>query len=140
MINALYADGGVIINTTGDVYLDCSGASGKNIVMGGFGEGGILLAEVGTMTLKWVGAGDPCEPYPFTYEASDFTVKRPEPNVEIYTYGEGTGIVETAVDADLQSAPAGYYTLTGQRLPQEPAGGIYIILYDNGTAVKAIKH
>ena len=33
----------------------------------------------------------------------------------------------------------GYYNLMGVKLPQEPTNGIYIIVYDNGTAKKVLK-
>jgi len=33
----------------------------------------------------------------------------------------------------------GYYSILGQKLPKEPASGIYIILYDNGESEKRIK-
>jgi len=48
-----------------------------------------------------------------------------------------TGIKE--VSPDLQANPIGYFTILGQRLPQEPAKGLYIILYDNGKAVKVMR-
>jgi hypothetical protein len=34
---------------------------------------------------------------------------------------------------------AGYYSIPGAKLPKEPASGLYIILYDNGKAEKAVK-
>jgi hypothetical protein len=34
----------------------------------------------------------------------------------------------------------GYYSIMGQRLPQAPEKGIYIIQYDNGTAKKVMKY
>jgi len=131
-------EGNIIINTTGNVSLDCSGSTGANLAMGAWGdEGGILLTEVGVLTLKWVGAGDPTTPYPFTYNASDFTVTRPEPNVEIYTYGGTVGIV--GVELAPSREVTGYYNIHGQKLPQEPESGLYIIMYDNGKVEKVFK-
>ena len=48
----------------------------------------------------------------------------------------GTGIKEISVEKASVSA---YYDLLGRKLPKEPANGIYIILYDNGTAKKVMK-
>ena len=54
------------------------------------------------------------------------------------TGGSGVNIITTA--AALQSASViGYYTLTGQRLPQAPEKGIYIIMYDNGKSEKVVQ-
>ena len=36
--------------------------------------------------------------------------------------------------------PVAYYTLTGQKLKQEPPNGIYVIIYDNGTTEKKINN
>ena len=33
----------------------------------------------------------------------------------------------------------GYYNILGEKLPKEPASGIYIILYDNGITKKIVK-
>ena len=49
----------------------------------------------------------------------------------------GAGIKEIPVEKASVSA---FYDLLGRKLPKEPASGIYIILYDNGKAVKAIKN
>ena len=48
---------------------------------------------------------------------------------------------ETAVTSVLSEAAAvvGYYSITGQRLPQVPEKGIYIIKYDNGKTEKRMK-
>jgi hypothetical protein len=47
-----------------------------------------------------------------------------------------TSISDISVD---NAKIIGYYSIMGQRLPQEPEHGIYIIRYDNGTARKTIK-
>ena len=56
------------------------------------------------------------------------------------TEGEGssTGVVGTLHATSLPGI-IGYYTLLGQKLPQEPQKGIYIILYDNGKTEKVVK-
>ena len=46
------------------------------------------------------------------------------------------GIVATTTTA---AQAVGYYNLMGIKLPQEPTSGIYIIVYDNGTAKKMLK-
>ena len=62
----------------------------------------------------------------------------------VYTFyysdvqGSNVGIVETWRAASLPRI-AGYYSLTGQKLPHEPKQGTYIILYDNGTSEKRVK-
>ena len=58
---------------------------------------------------------------------------------EFTTTGEPTGIVETRHATSLQPTITGYYTLTGIKLPKEPASGVYIITYDDGTAVKVMR-
>ena len=40
--------------------------------------------------------------------------------------------------ANYELRVAGYYNLMGQKLPQKPQSGIYIIKYDNGTAKKQL--
>ena len=56
------------------------------------------------------------------------------------TTGEGTGTgVVGRCNATPLSGIIGYYTLLGQKLPQEPQRGIYIILYDNGKSEKVAK-
>ena len=55
------------------------------------------------------------------------------------TEGEGTGVVG-ALHATPLPEIIGYYTLLGQKLPQEPQRGIYIILYDNGKSEKIMKY
>jgi len=47
-----------------------------------------------------------------------------------------TSVIETTVR---QAEIVGYYSIMGIKLSQEPASGIYIIKYDNGKTVKAIK-
>ena len=37
------------------------------------------------------------------------------------------------------SQVVGYYSILGQKLPKEPASGIYIVLYENGNAKKVVK-
>ncbi len=46
-------------------------------------------------------------------------------------------ISDTKVDTD--RIVAGYYSILGQRLSAAPESGVYIILYDNGSAKKIIK-
>ena len=48
------------------------------------------------------------------------------------------GVAETERDTALPSV-AGYYSITGQRLLQEPQKGIYIVVYENGTTEKRVK-
>ena len=50
----------------------------------------------------------------------------------------GSGIIEINNYPSLPKI-AGYYNILGARLPQEPVSGIYIIMYDNGTAVKVMR-
>jgi len=47
-----------------------------------------------------------------------------------------TGIAATAAT---EAKVTGYYSIMGQRLPQAPEKGFYIIMYDNGKAEKVIK-
>ncbi|MCL2328780.1 MAG: fibronectin type III domain-containing protein, partial [Bacteroidetes bacterium] len=54
------------------------------------------------------------------------------------TKGAGVGIEETWRAASLPRI-VGYFTLLGQKLSQEPAQGIYIIMYDNGTSETRVK-
>ena len=58
---------------------------------------------------------------------------------EFKTTGEPTGTVETCHDTSLQPTITGYYTITGTKLPKEPASGVYIITYDDGKAVKVVR-
>ena len=51
----------------------------------------------------------------------------------------GVPVVETQCIASLPANIIGYYSILGTRLPKEPASGIYIIVYDNGTAEKVVK-
>ena len=61
-------------------------------------------------------------------------------NGHFTTANENTGINDVAETQQVVPLRvAGYYSVLGQRLPQEPQNGVYIILYDNGTAVKVIK-
>ena len=55
----------------------------------------------------------------------------------VEVYSATTGIVQTVAN---KARIIGYCNLFGQRLPQEPGKGIYIILYDNGKTVKVIKN
>jgi len=56
------------------------------------------------------------------------------------TEGEGGGIgVVGTLHATSLPGIIGYYTLSGQKLPQEPQKGIYIVLYDSGKAEKMVK-
>ena len=45
----------------------------------------------------------------------------------------------TDVTVNTQAKVTGYYNIVGQKLLQEPEGGIYIIRYDDGTTKKIIK-
>ena len=49
---------------------------------------------------------------------------------------EAVGIVEPQ---HTPSLPIGYYNMMGQKLLKEPERGMYIILYDNGKAVKVMR-
>ena len=64
------------------------------------------------------------------------------PNVQLGVCPEG--YVPTSVTTPAQASPqpaniVGYYNIMGQRLPQEPQVGFYIIKYDNGTAKKVTR-
>ena len=48
-------------------------------------------------------------------------------------------VVKTDNYTSLPANIVGYYNIVGQRLPQEPEKGLYIIRYDNGTAEKRMK-
>ena len=52
--------------------------------------------------------------------------------------GSNVGIEDTRRAASLPRI-AGYYSLTGAKLVQEPERGMYIILYDNGTSERRVK-
>lgn len=55
------------------------------------------------------------------------------------TFDTGTtSVAETQYVASLPKI-VGYYSITGTKLPKEPASGIYIILYDNRKAEKVVK-
>ena len=49
------------------------------------------------------------------------------------------GTVATATVSAEDTQITGYYNITGQRLAQEPASGVYIIMYDNGKTEKVLK-
>ena len=67
-----------------------------------------------------------------------FTVTGNRTLVAIFQETTITGVVvETRHATSLQVV--GYYSILGQKLPQEPQSGLYIILYDNGKAVKILK-
>jgi uncharacterized protein (TIGR02145 family) len=44
-----------------------------------------------------------------------------------------------SVSADAVKNIVAYYSITGQKLKQEPESGIYIVVYDNGTSEKIVK-
>jgi len=44
-----------------------------------------------------------------------------------------------SVSADTEKNIVAYYSITGQKLKQEPEKGIYIVVYDNGTSEKIVK-
>ena len=54
------------------------------------------------------------------------------------TGGEMTGVVETQCITPLPGITA-YYSISGIKLPKEPASGVYIIKYDDGTAIKVFR-
>ena len=54
------------------------------------------------------------------------------------TKGAATGIVEVQRTAS-QPKVTGYYNVLGGRLPKEPAIGVYIVKYDDGTVVKVVR-
>jgi hypothetical protein len=54
----------------------------------------------------------------------------------IFVVSGGTGIKEVSAD---NAKIIGYYSITGQKLAEEPQSGLYIIQYDNGTAEKKLK-
>jgi len=49
------------------------------------------------------------------------------------------GVDIPEVEINPNRIPVAFYTITGVRLGQKPQSGIFIILYDDGTAVKAIR-
>jgi len=51
----------------------------------------------------------------------------------------GVPVVETWQAASLPANIIGYYSILGAKLDKEPASGIYIILYDNGSTEKRVK-
>ena len=57
---------------------------------------------------------------------------------DMFSTDEISGIVKTLRATSLPEVK-GYYSITGAKLPKEPASGIYIILYDNGKAEKVVK-
>jgi hypothetical protein len=57
-------------------------------------------------------------------------------SVSIGDNGVSTGI---AGGEHIQPLPKAYYNTLGQQLSEEPASGIYIILYDNGKTEKRVK-
>jgi YD repeat-containing protein len=54
-----------------------------------------------------------------------------------YYYRNKTGIKVVSLD---NAKIIGYYSITGQKLAEEPQSGLYIIQYDNGTAEKKLKN
>ena len=57
---------------------------------------------------------------------------------DLYPEYCSTDVVETLRATSLPEI-VGYYNTLGQKLPQEPQSGIYIILYDNGETEKVVK-
>jgi len=51
----------------------------------------------------------------------------------------GVPVVEAGQATSLPANIVGYYSILGVKLNKEPASGIYIIVYDNGTAEKVMK-
>ena len=70
-----------------------------------------------------------------SYDSDDYKLSIAIGN---FSAGSSTGVVGTLHATSLPEI-IGYYTLLGQKLPQEPQKGIYIILYDNGKAEKVVK-
>ncbi|MDR1678810.1 MAG: leucine-rich repeat domain-containing protein [Prevotellaceae bacterium] len=54
------------------------------------------------------------------------------------TLGGSTGIEDTST-ASGKAKIIAHYSITGARLEKEPTNGLYIVLYDNGTAEKRVK-
>ena len=59
-------------------------------------------------------------------------------SVKNVTITVATNIDESPV-TDYERRVVGYYSILGQKLPQEPEKGLYIILYDNGKTEKVMK-
>jgi len=74
-------------------------------------------------------------------KTSSFKVNVPGSGVKMtgsftFNYEESTSIPKiNAANRQI----VGYYSIIGAQLPEEPQNGIYIILYDNGTAEKVMK-
>jgi hypothetical protein len=66
-----------------------------------------------------------------------FVAVQPE-NAIILLDGGNVGI-EEGIEEVQQASIVGYYNILGQKLSQEPANGMFIIVYDNGTSEKVMK-
>lgn len=55
------------------------------------------------------------------------------------TISENLGTVAVPMVESAEATVVGYYNLSGQRLAQAPAQGIYIIVYSNGSSQKVVK-
>jgi hypothetical protein len=63
-------------------------------------------------------------------------IERDETIVPVTVSNTSTGIAKMQRSTSL---PVGYYSISGQKLSQEPESGLYIILYDNGSAKMMLK-
>ncbi len=77
-------------------------------------------------------------PYFFTLEALDASANTLYRSTGSFSTNNTTDIMEAGHTAPLRM-PVAYYNLQGIKLPQAPKSGVYIILYDNGTAEKQIR-
>jgi hypothetical protein len=73
-----------------------------------------------------------------TLNASQTELHGPVEKIEFLSI-EDKGSTPVSVIPSGTARPVSYYNLYGQRLVKEPASGLYIIQYDNGTAVKTFK-
>jgi len=129
---ALYVEDGNVSVLSGE-YVGGDGVSCVNnaiitITEGHFvrtGEGG-CLNENGGQILLADGSTANVDPWKNDANAKDVTISA------------ATNGISTAVVGNMQKV-AGYYSIMGQKLSQEPQNGIYIILYDNGKAEKKLK-
>ena len=94
-----------------------------NLVSGLTYENGILTSTDNTITSS-----------PFTVETGHIWNFRLSGTLTL-KYTEGTNIPEINVNR----TPVAFYTITGVRLGQKPQSGIFIILYDDGSAEKVMR-
>ena len=75
-----------------------------------------------------------------TITSSPFSVETGNPNFTLsgtltLKYTDGTNIPEI----NINRTPVAFYTITGVKLGQKPQSGIFIILYDDGTAERVMR-